>query len=93
MSDILVKPDQLESDANTIRSHADRIQAAIDTVDAELQKMNADVFAGHMADALRSRYTQMREQLMSFSPLLKQFSQQLDEAAQSFRQADTAADS
>lgn len=93
MSEIQVRPDQLESDASAIRSHADRIQAAIEAVDAEIQKNNADVFAGHMADALRSRYAQMREQLMAFSPMLKQFAQQLDEAAQSFRQADTAAGS
>lgn len=89
MPDIQVRPDQLEADAETLRTHATRIQTAIDAVDAEIQRMNVDVFSGHMADSLRARYAQMREQMMSFAPMLKQFSLKLDEAAASFRQADS----
>lgn len=89
MADILVRPDQLDADADSIRSHASRIQAAVEAVDAELQKMNPDVFSGHLADALRARYQQIRENMLEFAPFLERFATELNEAATAFRQADT----
>lgn len=90
MTEIKVRPNELDQNADTIRNHAAAIQSAIDQVDAELQRMNASVFAGQRADELRNRYQQMRETLMSFSPMLKQFSKLLNDSASVFRAADTA---
>lgn len=88
--DIRVEPQDLESKSQEIRTCANKIQSAIDLVDAELNRMNAAEFSGQRADELRARYQQMRETLMSFCPMLNRFSQSLDETATRFRQADQA---
>ncbi len=89
MPEILVKPAELDSSADQIRSSAARIQQAIEAVDAELQRMSGERFSGHRAEALRARYQAMRQTLMSFAPLLTGFGTVLNEAAAEFRKADT----
>jgi WXG100 family type VII secretion target len=90
MAQIAVRPDQLNAIAQFIRDHSNRIQAAIQAVDAEMRRMNADTFAGQSADALRSRYNNVQQRLLSFAPMLSKFANQLDEAAAAFRKADVA---
>jgi WXG100 family type VII secretion target len=90
MAQIAVRPDQLNSIAQSIRDHSNRIQAAIQAVDAEMRRMNTDTFAGQAADALRSRYNNVQQRLLSFAPMLTKFANQLDEAAAAFRKADAA---
>lgn len=90
MAQIAVRPDQLNAIAQSIRDHSNRIQAAIQAVDAEMRRMNADTFAGQSADALRSRYNNVQQRLLSFAPMLNKFANQLDEAAAAFRKADAA---
>lgn len=85
-----VQPQQLEDTAGSIRDHAARIQAAIDEIDNQIRRMGPDAFKGQRADALRSRYNQLRETLMGFTPLLQDFGTNLDNTASSFRQADRA---
>ncbi len=90
MAQIAVRPDQLNAIAQAIRDHSNRIQAAVQAVDAEMRRMNADVFAGQSADALRSRYNNVQQRLLSFAPMLNKFANQLDEAAAAFRKADAS---
>jgi len=88
MAPITVRPDQLNAVAQFIREHSNRIQAAIQAIDAELKRMNADTFSGQSADALRARYNAMQQRLLMFAPMLNKFAAQLDEAAAAFRKAD-----
>lgn len=90
MTDIKVQPDALEDSADRIRDHASRIQDAIDAVDTILRAIGPDAFSGHRADALRARYNQMHDQLMTFCPMLTEFASKLDDTATSFRNADRA---
>lgn len=85
-----VKPQELENAAQIIEAAASNLQLAIDEVDAEFIKQNAEVFAGNRADALRTRYLAQQASLQEFSPFLRQFSQMLQVAAEAFRQADTS---
>ena len=85
---IRVQPDDLERVAGELRTHASNIQAAIDQVEAEMQRMSVDQFSGQRADQLRARYNSMRQTLEEFCPMLTQFSELLDTSAVRFRTAD-----
>lgn len=88
---IKIVPAEVEGNAEEIRAHAARIQAAVDAVDAQIQQMNESVFAGNMANELRTRYANTREAIMNFTPMLNRYAETLDEAAAAFRGADNAA--
>ncbi len=88
MTPIEVTPQLVEETARTVRNHGTRIQDALDAVDAEIRSTSPDVFAGHRADNLRTRYASTRNRLMEFMPLLHEFAQKLDQAAVDFRTAD-----
>lgn len=83
-----VRPDQLETDATTLRGHAATIRAAIEAVNAEIDRMNAGVFAGQRADALRAHHVQLRELLLSFCPQLERTAGMLEQTAADARFAD-----
>lgn len=89
MSEIKVNPDELQEKAQSIESIAAAIQAAVDEVDAEISRMNAGVFAGQRAEALRGHYMAQKSSIEEFAPFLRQFSDMLQIAAEAFRQADT----
>lgn len=91
MAQISVRPDQLNAIAQDLRTHTNRIEAAIQAIDAEMRRLGAENFAGQSADALRMRYSTMQQRLTLFGPMLNKFATQLDEAASAFRQADLAA--
>jgi WXG100 family type VII secretion target len=90
MSQISVRPDHLNAIAQALRMHGQRIQTAIEAIDAEMRRLNADSFAGQSADVLHAHYQRLRQRLMTFSPMLTRFANQLDEAAAAFRRADLA---
>jgi len=87
MAEILVKPTELRQAANELRSHAKRLQAALDAVDAEMRSL-AGKFEGQRAEALQSRYNKIREQIYRFKPLIDHFAKDLDESATRFTAAD-----
>ena len=87
--EILIVPQDLEAKAGQIRDHAQKIQAAIDAVDADINALNASVFEGHRASELRTRYTRYRDYLTAFKPMLERFASELDMAAAKFRAADS----
>ena len=90
MAEILVKPTDLSHTASEIRTHAKRLQAAIDAVDADIRALGPGSFEGARADALRARYGKIREKIYQFKPLIEHFAKDLDEAATRFSAADKA---
>lgn len=88
MAEILVKPQDLDAKASQIRDHAQKIQAAIDAVDADINALGTSVFEGHRATEMRTRYTRYRDYLSAFKPMLERFAIELEMAAAKFRAAD-----
>jgi WXG100 family type VII secretion target len=88
MVEILVKPAELTNTASELRAHAKRLQAAIDAVDADMRALGPGSFEGARADALRSRYSQIRVKIYQFKPLIEHFAKDLDEASARFAAAD-----
>jgi WXG100 family type VII secretion target len=88
MAEILVKPTDLTHTASEIRSHAKRLQAAIDAVDADMRALGPGSFEGARADALRARYSKIREKIYQFKPMIDHFAKDLDEASARFAAAD-----
>ena len=89
MAQILVTPQDLESRAEQLRSHVQRIQAAIDAIDRDINSLNTSQFEGHRATELRTRYTRYRDYLYAFKPMTDRFSAELEMAAARFRAADS----
>ena len=88
MNNIVVKPPLLREAANKIRQHARTIQSSIDAVDADIKTLGPSNFEGQRADAIRSRYARLREQIYRFKPLMEAFGRELDETAVRFEAAD-----
>jgi WXG100 family type VII secretion target len=88
MSEILVKPAELKQVSNDLRKNAADIQRSIDAVDAIIKALGPSRFEGARADALRSRYARIREQIYNFKPLVTKFANELDNAATRFSAAD-----
>ncbi len=88
---IRIVPQQVEGNADEIRAHAARIQAALDAVDSQIQSMNESVFSGNLATQLRARYANTREAIMEFPVLLNRYAEMLDRAAAAFRREDNHA--
>ncbi|HIE25510.1 MAG TPA: hypothetical protein EYP74_05850 [Anaerolineales bacterium] len=88
MAQIQVRPQDLMSKATQIRDHAQKIQAAIDSVDADIRSLNVSQFEGHRATELRTRYNRYHDYLTAFKPMVERFANELDMAAQKFKAAD-----
>jgi WXG100 family type VII secretion target len=88
MTQIIVRPDQLNAIAQSIRAHARRIQNAVMLIDSEMRRLGQDSFSGANADAIRAHYHNLRDRLMNFEPILNKFAGQLEDAAEMFRRAD-----
>lgn len=88
MAEILVKPVELKSISNDLRKNAADIQTAVDAVDSIIKSLGPSRFEGARADALRNRYSKIREQIYSFKPLVTKFAVELDQAANRFSAAD-----
>lgn len=89
MSQIKVDPAQLERDAGSIRSSAQKINASVEVVTQQiLVRMGEANFSGMRANALRDRYIGMQETLENFQALLNAFAGKLEDAARDFRAAD-----
>jgi uncharacterized protein YukE len=89
MAQIQVRPDDLVANAEQLRTAAQRIQQAVESVDQQiLVRMGPAVFSGNRPDMLRSRYQEMQEFLQSFRLMINTFATKLDESAADFRNAD-----
>lgn len=88
MSEILVKPIELKNISNDLRKNAADIQRAVEAVDAIIKSLGTSRFEGARADALRNRYSKIREQIYNFKPLVTKFAVELDQAAARFSAAD-----
>jgi WXG100 family type VII secretion target len=85
---IEVRPQDLDTKAAQIRQHAQKIQAAIDAVDTDINSLNASQFEGNRATDLRTRYRRYSDYLRSFKPMVERFAIELEQAATKFRIAD-----
>jgi len=88
MTDILVKPIELTTTANDLRTHAKKLQAALDAVDAAIKSLGPNSFQGNRADALQAHYNRLREKIYQFKPMIDHFANDLDDAALRFSNAD-----
>ena len=88
MAQIQVKPQDLMSKAEQIRAHTQKIQVAIDAVNADINALNTSQFEGYRVTELRTRYQKYHDYLSSFKPMVDRFANELDLAAQKFQAAD-----
>ena len=88
MSSILVQPAQLRKTATQLRSHAQKIDTALQEIDQVLISLQGDEFLGHRADAVQAHYKSKREALLHAKKLVLHFADDLDTAAANFEQAD-----
>lgn len=93
MSHIAVNPENLRATAAALRAHSSRIQSAVAAIEAELARLSPDQFSGQRAEALRSRYQAVHQHFTQLAAMLNKFADQLEEAAEAFRRADSAAHS
>ena len=88
MSNILVRPPQLRSTAETIRQKARTLRTTLEKVDQILKGLGADQFEGARAATLRSRYSQTRAKIVNAPGVIETFAKELDTTAQIFEKAD-----
>lgn len=88
MAEILVKPAELKQSSTDLHKNARDIQTAVDNVDSAIKALGPSRFEGVRADALRTRYQQLRDRIYSFKPLIDAFANDLDQAATRFEAAD-----
>jgi WXG100 family type VII secretion target len=61
--ELLAKITEMREAANTIGNSANRINEAVDAVDAQVSAIGPDRFSGASADAFRSQYGRLTPQL------------------------------
>jgi uncharacterized protein YukE len=88
MSDILVKPEQLNRVASKLQDRAKNIETACQQVDKSLSSLKGNRFLGQRAEALMARYQLQRASMTNYHQLIVGFATQLLEAATIFRKAD-----
>jgi len=88
MSAILIQPQQLRANAQTLRQKAKLVNSALVGIENFIRELNSLVFAGNRATALHSRFTQIHDELVAASALLVKFAQELELTADMFEKAD-----
>ena len=88
MDKILVKPSLLRTNAQTLRSKAKTINAALTHVEKLVHGLNDYKFSGNRATSVRTRFTKIHEQLINASSLIVAFAKDLEESAALFESAD-----
>lgn len=88
MTQILVQPQQLRQTAEQLRTHAQKIDQALRAIDADIRSLKGHHFLGHRADAVQAHYAPKREALLQAKQLVIHFTEELDQAASVFEQAD-----
>ena len=88
MEKILVRPTQLRANAQTLRSKAKTINAALTTVEKHIHELDDLKFSGNRATSVRSRFSRAHDQLLNASSLIVAFAKDLEESASLFEKAD-----
>ena len=88
MSQIFVRPTELKKAASEMRSHAQRIDQALDAIEEILISLRGEKFLGHRADAVQAHYSQKKELFVQAEKLVLSFAADLDVAATNFEKAD-----
>ena len=88
MSQILVRPTELRKAASEMRSHAQRIDQALDAIEDVLVSLQGNQFLGHRADAVQAHYAQKKEFFVQAEKLVLSFAADLEVAATNFEKAD-----
>jgi uncharacterized protein YukE len=88
MANILIKPNQLRSTAQTLNQKAKNIQNAINAVERDINDLNSIVYVGNRASSLKTHYSQVHNELLSASNLIQNFARELQDTATLFDKAD-----
>lgn len=88
MSQIFVRPTELRKAASEMRSHAQRLDQALDAIEEILISLRGNQFLGHRADAVQAHYRQKKELFVQAERLVLAFAEDLDVAATNFEKAD-----
>jgi surface antigen len=88
MEKILVKPTQLRSNAQTLRSKAKTIKASLEQVEKVVRVLDDMKFSGIRASSIRTRFFKQHVQLISASSFIYTFAKDLEESASIFERAD-----
>lgn len=79
--ELVARIGQMRDAANTIGTSADRINEAVDAVDAEVRALGPERFASTAADSFRAEYNRITPQLREAHESLLQFRDKLLESA------------
>lgn len=90
MSDILVKPNQLQASAAQLKSSAKIIKQALSSTDHLLISLDPQVFAGMSAQDIHRIYKAVVERISIAPDKITYFAKFLEEAAKRFETADKA---
>ncbi len=90
MSQILIQPHDIRSVARQLNDKANLIYHALKEVDQQVGELHDVTFDGKLADSVRLRYARQRDYLLNLSNIVRQFSDNLDRAADTLQKADQA---
>lgn len=88
MNDILVRPVELRQAAEQLRSSAQKINRALQSIDNDINALKGATFMGNRATVLQSHYAIREDALLKASRLVLHFSEDLKIAASRFESAD-----
>lgn len=88
MTDILVRPKNLKTTANELRSSAVKILTALKAVDQIIRSLEPVKFEGARATQFRSRYRSLNEKLLNSPQVIQRFADDLVKAANIFEKYD-----
>ena len=88
MTEILVRPTDLQNVTSQLRNSAQRIGGALQAIDSDILSLKNDKFLGNRANAIQASYTPKRDALLKAKDLVLYFANDLEAVAKIFEQAD-----
>ncbi len=88
MTDILVRPPELRQISEQLRSSAQKIGTALQTIDNDIRSLKGDMFLGNRAVAVQMHYEPKRDALLMAKNIILHFAADLQNTASVFEQAD-----
>lgn len=88
MSDILVRPFELRNISVQLKSSAQKIEIALQTIDNDILSLKGDTFLGNRANTVQSHYAPRREALLKARDIVTHFAEDLQNTAAVFENAD-----
>jgi len=86
--DILIKPLQLRSTAQTLRELTRQLRIALETTDRSISGLGDMQFAGSRASTLRSKYLKQRSKILGAPNIVLSFANEMEQVASIFEKAD-----